>query len=152
MQRAAEAIYTPEGQRQVAETIAYYHRNAAMLREGLASQGLEVYGGTDAPYIWVRTPEGMSSWDFFYLLLERCHVVCTPGVGFGPSGEGYRFLVGRGYRTGRRTHQTSEPKIGVCELCSKYYRMSLLRFHCPNVANCSPSGNFSRAKLLYHYR
>ena len=94
MQRAAEAIYTPEGQRQVAETIAYYHRNAAMLREGLASQGLEVYGGTDAPYIWVRTPEGMSSWDFFYLLLERCHVVCTPGVGFGPSGEGYcRFTA-----------------------------------------------------------
>lgn len=94
VQRAAEAIYTPEGQRQVAETIAYYHRNAAMLREGLASQGLEVYGGTDAPYIWVRTPEGMSSWDFFYLLLERCHVVCTPGVGFGPSGEGYcRFTA-----------------------------------------------------------
>ena len=94
VQRAAEAIYTPEGQRQVAETIAYYHRNAAMLREGLASQGLEVYGGTDAPYIWVRTPEGMSSWDFFYLLLEGWHVVCTPGVGFGPSGEGYcRFTA-----------------------------------------------------------
>jgi len=65
-----------------------------MLREGLTARGLEVYGGIDAPYIWVRTPEGMSSWDFFYLLLERCNVVCTPGVGFGPSGEGYcRFTA-----------------------------------------------------------
>lgn len=94
VQRGAEAIYTPEGQRQISETIDYYHRNAAMLREGLTARGLEVYGGIDAPYIWVRTPEGMSSWDFFYLLLERCNVVCTPGVGFGPSGEGYcRFTA-----------------------------------------------------------
>ena len=93
VQRAAEALYSPEGQRQVRETIAYYMENARLLREGLSGIGLEVYGGVDAPYIWVRTPGGMSSWDFFYLLLERAGVVCTPGVGFGPSGEGYCRLT-----------------------------------------------------------
>ena len=89
VQRGAEAVYTPEGQEQVRETIAYYQRNAQVIRDGLEQAGLEVYGGVNAPYIWVRTPDGMDSWDFFDLLLRRAHVVTTPGAGFGPSGEGY---------------------------------------------------------------
>ena len=89
VQRGAEAVYTPEGQEQVHATIAYYQRNARVIREGLSRAGLEVYGGVNAPYIWVKTPEGMGSWDFFDLLLRQAHVVTTPGAGFGPSGEGY---------------------------------------------------------------
>ena len=89
VQRGAEAVYTPEGQEQVHATIAYYQRNARVIREGLSRAGLEVYGGVNAPYIWVKTPHDMGSWDFFDLLLRRAHVVTTPGAGFGPSGEGY---------------------------------------------------------------
>lgn len=89
VQRGAEAVYTPEGQEQVHATIAYYQRNARVIREGLAQAGLEVYGGVNAPYIWVKTPHDMGSWDFFDLLLRQAHVVTTPGAGFGPSGEGY---------------------------------------------------------------
>ena len=89
VQRGAQAVYTPAGQEQVRQTIAYYQRNAQVIREGLARAGLEVYGGVNAPYIWVATPEGMGSWDFFDLLLRQAHVVTTPGAGFGPSGEGY---------------------------------------------------------------
>lgn len=89
VQRGAEAVYTPEGQEQVHATIAYYQRNARVIREGLAQTGLEVYGGVNAPYIWVKTPHDMGSWDFFDLLLRQAHVVTTPGAGFGPSGEGY---------------------------------------------------------------
>lgn len=87
-QRAAEALYTPEGRSQVREVVDYYMRNASLLREGLQSAGIECVGGVDSPYIWLSTPGGMSSWDFFSLLLERCRVVGTPGVGFGPAGEG----------------------------------------------------------------
>ena len=89
VQRGAQAVYTPAGQEQVRQTIAYYQRNAQVIREGLARAGLEVYGGVNAPYIWVATPQGMGSWDFFDLLLRQAHVVTTPGAGFGPSGEGY---------------------------------------------------------------
>lgn len=89
VQRGAQAVYTPEGQEQVHATIAYYQRNARVIREGLSRAGLEVYGGVNAPYIWVKTPEGMGSWEFFDLLLRQAHVVTTPGAGFGPSGEGY---------------------------------------------------------------
>ena len=89
VQRGAQAVYTPEGQEQVRETISYYQRNARVIREGLSRAGLEVYGGVNAPYIWVKTPHDMGSWDFFDLLLRRAHVVTTPGAGFGPSGEGY---------------------------------------------------------------
>lgn len=89
VQRGAEALYTPQGREQVAATVAYYMRNAATLRQGLAQAGLEAWGGINAPYIWVRTPSGTSSWEFFDELLHRCHIVVTPGVGFGPSGEGY---------------------------------------------------------------
>lgn len=87
-QRAAEALYTDAGREQVKATVAYYMNNAALLREGLGAAGIECVGGVNAPYIWLRTPGGMPSWDFFEMLLARCEVVGTPGVGFGPSGEG----------------------------------------------------------------
>ncbi len=93
-QRAAEAIYTPEGQRQVKETIDYYMTNASIMRDTLTRLGYQVYGGENAPYLWVKTPTGTDSWQFFEQLLYGVGVVCTPGVGFGPSGEGYiRFTA-----------------------------------------------------------
>ena len=93
-QRAAEAIYTPEGQRQVKETINYYMTNASIMRDTLTRLGYQVYGGENAPYLWVKTPAGTDSWQFFEQLLYGVGVVCTPGVGFGPSGEGYiRFTA-----------------------------------------------------------
>ena len=98
VQRAAAAIYTPEGRRQVKETIGYYMTNAAIMRRALTEAGLTVYGGVDAPYLWVKTPEGYGSWDFFDLLLRRLHLVCTPGVGFGPAGEGFIRLTAFGTR------------------------------------------------------
>lgn len=93
VQRGAAAVYTPEGQRQIQEVIALYMRNAAVIREGLTARGFEVYGGIDAPYIWLRTPAGLDSWSFFDKLLDECRVVGTPGAGFGPSGEGYFRLT-----------------------------------------------------------
>ena len=95
-QRAAEAIYTPEGKEQIKETIGYYMQNARLMRETLGGMGLEVYGGTDAPYLWVRTPKGMTSWQFFDEMLHKARVVCTPGAGFGPAGEGYIRLTAFG--------------------------------------------------------
>ena len=92
-QRAAAAIYTPEGKTQTREAIGYYLRNADILREGLREAGLEVFGGMNAPYVWIKTPAGMDSWAFFDMLLDRCHVAGTPGSGFGPSGEGYIRLT-----------------------------------------------------------
>ncbi len=96
VQRAAEALYTPEGREQVRATVEYYMRNASVLRRGLAEAHLEVFGGINAPYIWVKTPHGMSSWEFFDLLLNRCNIVGTPGVGFGSAGEGYFRLTAFG--------------------------------------------------------
>ncbi len=93
-QRAAEAIYTPAGKEQVKATIAYYMENARLMRESLTAMGFTVYGGVDAPYIWVGV-EG-SSWEFFDWMLHSAHVVCTPGAGFGPSGEGYVRLTAFG--------------------------------------------------------
>lgn len=92
-QRGAAAIYTPEGKRQTREAVDYYLRNAALLRKGLLGAGLEVFGGTDAPYVWIKTPGNIDSWKFFDMLLERCHVAGTPGSGFGPAGEGYIRLT-----------------------------------------------------------
>jgi LL-diaminopimelate aminotransferase len=89
VQRAAAAVYTPEGQKQVRGLIDCYMENARTLREGLGRAGLTVYGGRNAPYIWVRTPAGVSSWDFFDRLLAEAQIVGVPGSGFGPSGEGY---------------------------------------------------------------
>ena len=93
-QRAAEAIYTPEGKVQIQATIDYYMANARLMLDTLRSLGYEVYGGENAPYIWMRTPDSTTSWQFFEELLYGANVVCTPGVGFGPSGEGYvRFTA-----------------------------------------------------------
>jgi len=93
-QRAAEAIYTPEGKEQVKKTIDYYMQNARKMLDTLRRLGFEVYGGENAPYIWMRTPDSSDSWKFFEALLYGANVVCTPGVGFGPSGEGYvRFTA-----------------------------------------------------------
>ena len=95
-QRAAEAIYTPEGKAQVKATIDYYMNNARTMYNTLTELGLKVYGGRNAPYIWVKTPNDMGSWKFFEQMLYEAHVVCTPGVGFGPSGEGYIRLTAFG--------------------------------------------------------
>ncbi len=92
-QRAAEAIYSPDGKAQVRATIDYYMRNAREMKESLTKMGLEVYGGEHAPYLWVRTPNNTPSWKFFEQMLYGAQVVCTPGVGFGPSGEGYVRLT-----------------------------------------------------------
>ena len=93
-QRAAEAIYTPEGKQQIQATIDYYMANARKMLDTMRRLGYEVYGGENAPYIWLKTPDGITSWQFFEELLYGANVVCTPGVGFGPSGEGYvRFTA-----------------------------------------------------------
>ena len=81
VQRAAEAIYSEEGKREVRDTIHYYMTNARIMREALTEVGLQVYGGVDAPYLWLKTPEGVGSWEFFEQLLTQIHVVSTPGVG-----------------------------------------------------------------------
>ncbi|WP_034551870.1 LL-diaminopimelate aminotransferase [Carnobacterium funditum] len=87
--RAGEAVYSKEGKKQIKEQIAYYLRNAKTIREYLMEAGYEVFGGVNAPYVWTKTPEGMTSWAFFDFLLEEKNIVVTPGSGFGPSGEGY---------------------------------------------------------------
>ncbi len=89
VQRAAAAVYSPEGSKQTGEQVAYYMENARQIREGLTASGFKVFAGIHAPYIWIRTPDGLSSWEFFDRLLSETHVVGTPGSGFGPSGEGY---------------------------------------------------------------
>lgn len=98
VQRGAAAIYTEEGQKQVRETIAYYMENARIIREGLQAAGIKAYGGVNAPYIWLQTPNDMPSWDFFDKLLTEVHIVGTPGAGFGPCGEGYFRLTAFGNR------------------------------------------------------
>ena len=96
VQRAAEATYTQEGRKQILENIKYYQDNAKIIKEGLIEAGFEVYGGVNSPYIWLKTPNNMKSWDFFDSLLTRANVVGTPGSGFGPSGEGYFRLTAFG--------------------------------------------------------
>ena len=98
VQRAAEAVYSAEGREQVRATIAYYMENARIMRDALTALGIKVYGGKDAPYLWVPAPEGFDSWGFFNRLLHEAHVVTTPGVGFGPSGEGFIRLTAFGRR------------------------------------------------------
>ncbi|WP_407375417.1 LL-diaminopimelate aminotransferase [Methanobrevibacter sp.] len=93
VQRAAEATYSAEGKKEIQEVVAYYMENAKLIRESLTDLGLEVYGGVSSPYIWVKTPNNMDSWDFFDILLNEANVVGTPGSGFGPSGEGYLRLT-----------------------------------------------------------
>lgn len=104
-QRAAEAVYTEQGKQETRANIQYYMQNARLIRRQLQAAGYEVYGGEHAPYIWLRTPDNMSSWDFFDLLLNRCEVVATPGVGFGPSGENYLRLTAFG------THEDTQEAL-----------------------------------------
>jgi len=89
VQRGAEAVYSPEGREQVKQTIGFYLTNAKLLREGLQEVGIKVYGGVNAPYVWLQTPNRVPSWDFFDQLLRKAHLVGTPGSGFGAAGEGY---------------------------------------------------------------
>lgn len=96
IQRAAEAVYSKEGQTQIKETIAYYLNNAKIIRDGFQKAGIIAFGGVNAPYIWAKTPDNIPSWDFFDLLLKKACVVTTPGAGFGPSGEGYIRLTAFG--------------------------------------------------------
>ncbi len=93
VQRAAEAVYTPQGKEQTSSTIAYYMNNAKTILEGLKYAGFRAYGGVNAPYIWLEIPYNMTSWAFFDKLLNECQIVGTPGIGFGPSGEGYFRLT-----------------------------------------------------------
>ena len=110
---AAEAIYTPEGKEQIQQTIDYYMDNAQRMLKRLRALGYEVYGGENAPYIWMRTSDGMGSWPFFEALLYGANVVCTPGVGFGPSGEGYvRF-------TAFNSHEKTEEALDRIEKWTK---------------------------------
>lgn len=97
-QRAAESIYSEEGEKQIKENIEYYMENAKIIREGLKKAGYVTYGGINAPYIWLKVPEGLTSWEFFDKLLNEKQIVGTPGVGFGPSGEGYFRLTAFGTR------------------------------------------------------
>lgn len=96
VQRAGEAVYTPEGQAQVRELVGAYMKNAACILDGLREAGYQAYGGVNSPYVWMRTPGRMTSWEFFDYLLENAHVVGTPGSGFGPCGEHYFRLTGFG--------------------------------------------------------
>lgn len=98
VQRGAEAVYSEEGQKQIRATIDYYMTNAKIIREGLINLGLKVFGGVNAPYIWLKTPNGLDSWAFFDKLLNEANIVGTPGVGFGPSGQGYFRLTAFGSR------------------------------------------------------
>lgn len=96
IQRAGEAVYSDAGKAQVKEQVGNYMKNAALIKEGLKDAGYEVFGGVNSPYIWLKTPQNMKSWDFFDYLLENANVVGTPGCGFGPSGEGYFRLTAFG--------------------------------------------------------
>lgn len=95
-QRGAEAVYTEEGQNEIKKNIEYYLNNVRVIKGGLEEAGFTVFGGESSPYVWLKVPSGMTSWEFFDLLLEKANVVGTPGVGFGPSGEGYFRLTGFG--------------------------------------------------------
>ncbi len=96
VQRGAEAVYTPEGREQTKALVAYYQNNARLIKNELAAAGFSVSGGVNSPYVWLKTPDGMTSWEFFDELLTKANVVGTPGSGFGPSGEGYFRLTGFG--------------------------------------------------------
>lgn len=111
VQRGAEACYTPEGRKQIKENIDYYLENAKVIRDNFSAAGLNVYGGTNAPYIWIRTPGNMPSWDFFERILREACVVTTPGAGFGPSGEGYLRLTA--FNTADATKEAVERIVNI---------------------------------------
>lgn len=98
IQKGAEAIYSEEGKREIKENIQYYKENAKIIKKGLEGAGMKIYGGINSPYVWLKIPEGIKSWEYFDKLLSECNVVGTPGVGFGPSGEGFFRLTAFGER------------------------------------------------------
>ena len=98
-QRAAEAVYTEQGQKEIKETLAYYQKNARVIFEGMQAAGLTCYGAVNSPYVWLKVPEGMTSWEFFDLLLDKTHVVGNPRFGFGPSGEAFSGSLPLAMRT-----------------------------------------------------
>lgn len=98
IQKAAEAVYSEEGKKEIRENINYYKENAKILLQGLRKAGIICYGGINSPYVWLKTPNGISSWEYFEILLKKCNVVGTPGVGFGRNGEGYFRLTAFGNR------------------------------------------------------
>lgn len=112
-QRAAEAIYTPEGKKQIKEILSYYQKNAKVIYDGLREAGFTCYGAVNSPYVWLKVPDGMTSWEFFDLLLEKCQVVGTPGSGFGPSGEGYFRLTAFG---------NNQRTVEAVERIKKYFK------------------------------
>ena len=112
-QRAAEAVYTEEGKKQVKENIKYYLENAKIIKQGLEKAGFNVYGGVNSPYIWLQIPKGMTSWEFFDKLLEEANVVGTPGSGFGPHGEGYFRLTA--FNTKENTIEAIERIKKICQ-------------------------------------
>lgn len=93
VQRGAEAVYSEEGQGQIQDILSIYKKNARIILEGVEEAGLHASGGINSPYIWVTVPKGMTSWDFFDFLLHEAEIICTPGSGFGPCGEGYVRLT-----------------------------------------------------------
>ena len=105
VQRAGEAVYSEQGRQEVKNLVAYYMKNSKMIKQSLQDEGYEVYGGVNAPYIWLKTPNSMTSWEFFDHLLENASVVGTPGSGFGPSGEGYFRLTAFG------THENTQKAL-----------------------------------------
>ncbi len=111
VQRAAAQVFAPDGHREVMESIAVYLNNASVIRTGLEKAGCRCFGGVNSPYVWMQTPDGMKSWDFFDLLLDKAHVVGTPGEGFGPSGEGYFRLTA--FNTPEKTKEAVERVTGV---------------------------------------
>jgi LL-diaminopimelate aminotransferase len=113
IQRAAEATYTEEGKKQIKENINYYLENAKIIRKGLEEAGFTCYGGINSPYVWLKVPKGLSSWEFFDMLLEEANVVGTPGSGFGKAGEGYFRLT---------AFNTKEKTIEAIERIKKYYK------------------------------
>lgn len=98
VQEGGLAVLTPQGQKECKQLVSYYMKNAAIIKKGLEKMGLTIYGGENAPYIWLKTPNNLSSWEFFDKLLNEAHVVGTPGVGFGPQGEGYFRLSAFGHK------------------------------------------------------
>ena len=98
VQAGGVAVLSPEGRKQTDEQVAFYLENAKIINEGLKAKGITTYGGGNAPYVWLKTPNGLTSWEFFDKLLCECHVVGTPGSGFGPAGEGFFRLSAFGHR------------------------------------------------------
>lgn len=119
VQRAAEAVFTPEGITQTRAAVAYYKRNAALLANTLDELGIQYTGGKHSPYIWLTCPDGMGSWDFFDLLLNRANLVGTPGAGFGEAGEDYFRLTGFGNaeRTAEAARAAEEAVLNETKNC-----------------------------------